>query len=304
MPADTPPTDRRPTVSVITPSFNQGRFLGATLRSVAGQDYPILEHQVVDGGSTDETLEVLRAAARPGLHWVSERDRGQAHAVNKGIARTRGDIVAWINSDDVYYPGAIGAAADYLAGHPEVDVLYGAADHLDEAGAVLAPYPTEAFDLAQLHQTCFICQPATFFRRACVARFGLLDERLHYCLDYEYWLRLARGGARFAFLPRKLAGSRLHAATKTLSGRVASHRETIEMFLRLQGRVPESWLLGYASVTVAERVDRARHPRVFAARGAVAALLAALRWNHWISARLLRLLFARLLRGRAGAELG
>jgi glycosyltransferase involved in cell wall biosynthesis len=290
----------RLTVSVVTPSLDQGRFLGQTLQSVAAQDFPILEHQVIDGGSTDETLAVLRAAARPGLRWVSERDRGQAQAVNKGIARTTGDIIAWINSDDVYYPGALAAAAGFLAAHPEVDVVYGAADHIDAQGAVLSAYPTAEFDLRRLHEFCFLCQPATFFRRSCITRFGLLDERLHYCMDYEYWLRLGRSGARFAFLPVKLAGSRLHPDTKTLGARVAVHREIIDMFRRMQGRVPANWLLGYAAAVVGRRVDRNRHPGWFSAATLVAGLLATLRWNHGVAPDLLGALRARFAQLRSG----
>jgi glycosyltransferase involved in cell wall biosynthesis len=292
------------TVSVITPSLNQGRFLGLTLQSVATQDYPALEHWVIDGASSDQSLDVLRAAARPGLSWVSERDRGQAHAVNKGIARSSGDIIAWINSDDVYCPGALGAAARFLAAHPQVDVLYGLADHIDEQGALLSAYPTQPFELGRLHEFCFLCQPATFFRRSCIARFGLLDERLHYCMDYEYWLRLGRSGAVFAYLSVKLAGSRLHADTKTLGARVAVHREIIDMFLRLQGRVPANWLLGYAGAVVGQRVERQRHPWWFAAGTLAATLIAALRWNRGISAALLAALGKRWAELRSDTSRG
>jgi glycosyltransferase involved in cell wall biosynthesis len=294
----------RPTVSVVTPSLNQGRFIGATLHSVVEQDYPGLEHQVIDGGSKDETLAVLRAAARPSLAWVSENDRGQAHALNKGIARTSGEIIAWINSDDVYYPGAISAAAGFLEQHPQVDVVYGAADHIDESGAVLADYPTEPFDLERLSEVCFICQPAAFFRRSCVTRYGPFDERLHYCMDYEFWLRLARAGATFAYLPVKLAGSRLHKDAKTLSARVAIQRETIEMFRRLEGRVPEHWLLDYAHAEASARVDRTRHPWAFYARAGALALYAYLRWPHRASPALRRDLRARFRARLLGALRG
>lgn len=304
MTAETRPPGARLTVSVVTPSLNQGRFIGATLRSVSAQDHPVLEHQVIDGGSTDETLAVLRAAARPGLGWVSESDRGQAHALNKGIARTRGDIIAWINSDDVYYPGALSAAAGFLEQHPEVDVVYGAADHIDESGAVLGDYPTEPFDPQRLAEVCFICQPATFFRRRCIERYGLFDERLHYCMDYEYWLRLARAGATFAYLPVKLAGSRLHAEAKTLRARVAIRREIIDVFRRLQGRVPEHWLLDYAHACASARVDRARHPWAFLGLAGALSLAAYLRWPHVPSAELRRALFARWRARFLGAARG
>lgn len=246
----------RPSVSVITPSLNQARFLGRTLRSVAGQGLPDLDHFVVDGGSTDGTLDVLRAAARPGLRWVSEPDRGQAQAVNKGISGTSGEIIAWINSDDIYYPGTIAGVLDHFAANPEVDVVYGAAQHIDADDAVIDRYPTRAFDAGRLRQVCFICQPAAFFRRRCVATSGPLDERLQYCMDYEFWLRLARAGARFSYLPRVLSGSRLHRDAKTLRARPAVHREVVDMFRRTTGSVPLRWLLGRARESLVERLRR------------------------------------------------
>lgn len=272
----------RLTVSVVTPSWNQGRFLGRTLGSVAQQSWPVLEHLVIDGGSTDETLDVLRAAPA-GLRWVSEPDRGQAHAVNKGIAASSGDIIAWINSDDVYYPGALETAARFLAQNPQVDVVYGDADHIDAAGAVTEDYPTRDFDLAALYHGCFICQPAAFFRRRVVGAYGPLDERLHYCMDYEFWLRLARAGARFAHIPVKLAGSRLHADAKTLRYREPVFREINDMFGRMLGRVPDEWLWNYANIAVGRRIDAARQPRRYAAALAARALGAAWRWNRRVS---------------------
>jgi len=279
-------------VSVVTPSLNQGRFIGRTLQSVADQGPVVGEHYVVDGGSTDATVALLQAAPGP-VRWLSEADGGQADAVNKAIAGTGGDIIAWINSDDIYYPGAIARVVRYFAEHPEVDVVYGCADHIDEHDAVIAPYPVEPFALERLYQTCFICQPAAFFRRRCIATHGALDERLHFCMDYEFWLRLARGGARFAFLPERLAGSRFYADTKTLRSRPAVHREIITMFLRMLGRVPDRWLWGYASVCVAERYDRQRQPLRFALAAAAATLVAALRWNRGVSPAMMKALLAR-----------
>jgi glycosyltransferase involved in cell wall biosynthesis len=298
--AELPP----PTLSVVTPSRNQGRFLARTLASVALQDYPALEHQVIDGASTDETLDVLRAAARPGLSWVSESDRGQAHAVNKGIARSRGEIIAWINSDDVYLAHAFATVARFFLAHPEVDVVYGQADRIDADDRTLAPYPTAPFDPLRLHDVVLICQPAAFFRRRCVERFGMLDERLKYCMDYEFWLRLARGGARFAYLPARLAASRLHRDTETQGARVAGHREIIDMFLRLQGRVPTNWLLGYAGALVGRHLDRQRHPRGYAAAAAAGSVLAALRWNHTLPWDLPALARAQWARARSGGADG
>jgi len=296
----------RLSVSVITPSLNQGRYIRRTLQSVAAQNWPALEHYVVDGGSTDETLSVLKAGP-PGMRWVSGPDRGQAHAVNKGIAATTGDVIAWINSDDVYYPGAIEKAVSFLSEHPEVDVVFGEADHIDADNAVIEAYPTEPFDLPRLFQTCFICQPAAFFRRRCVGAYGLLDERLHYCMDYEYWLRLARAGARFSYLPSKLAGSRLHQDTKTLRARAAVHREINDMLRRMLGAVPDLWLWNYAHVTVGMRTDRDAHPTRFSLEVNAATVLAALRWNHGISGEMRATLLERARRAllrRIGRRVG
>jgi glycosyltransferase involved in cell wall biosynthesis len=278
--------------SVVTPSFNQGRFIERTLRSVAAQrqDLPpgvTVEHVVYDGGSTDETLAVLRAFA-PAVRWVSGRDGGQADAVNRAIRATDGDVVGWLNSDDVYYPGALARVAAFLQQHPQVDVVYGMADHIDVDDRPFEPYPSREWDFERLRETCFICQPALFLRRRATERAGLLDERLHYCMDYEYWLRLGKGGARFAYLPAKLAGSRLYGENKTLGARVQVHREINDMMLRTFGRVPESWIYNYAHAVVDESISRERQPQRFARAVAWRSLGAALRWNRVPSRALCR----------------
>jgi glycosyltransferase involved in cell wall biosynthesis len=271
--------------SVITPSFNQGRFIGRTLASVVQQSGAQIEHMVVDGGSTDETVEVL-GRFDAGVRWVSERDRGQTDAINKGIRATSGDVIGWLNSDDIYYDGAIAAAAAFLANRPDVDVVYGLADHIGADDEYLEDYPSEPWRLERLKETCFICQPTIFFRRRVVEQFGMLDERLHYCMDYEYWIRLGRAGVRFALIGQKLAGSRMYGENKTLGARTKVHAEINDMMKRAFGKVPERWLTNYAHALVDGRLDRRVQPARYSREVAIESLRAAFRWNGAPSLRM------------------
>lgn len=272
-------------VSIVTPSFNQGQFIERTLQSVASQTGAEIEHVVFDGGSTDNTVEVLKRFSPP-VRWVSEKDGGQTDAVNQGIRATDGEIIGWLNSDDIYYPGAIARVVAYFAAHPEVDVVYGMADHIDLDDKAFENYPTEPWDFARLHETCFICQPALFFRRRVVDKHGPLEESLNYCMDYEYWLRLGKAGVRFAYLEDKLAGSRLYADNKTLGARVKVHKEINDMLKKLLGKVPDRWLFNYAHVVVESRVDRQFQPRFFVFQVGLRSILASFRWNRSLSAYL------------------
>ncbi len=272
--------------SIVTPSYNQGEFIERTLQSVLSQEGVTLEYVIFDGGSRDLTVDILKQyGAKHGdrLRWTSEKDRGQTHAVNKGIKSTSGEIIGWLNSDDIYYPGSLRAVADYFAAHPEVDVLYGSADHIDADDRHINPYPVEPWNFQRMLETCIICQPAAFFRRHVVETHGLLNESLQYCMDYEFWLRLGAAGITFECMERKLAGSRMYAQNKTLGARRSVHAEINGMMKRKFGRVPESWLLNYAHIVAEESFERRKNPRLFVYTFGFQALLAELRWNKRLS---------------------
>jgi glycosyltransferase involved in cell wall biosynthesis len=203
-----------PLVSVVTPSLNQGRYLDATIRSVLEQDYPNVEHVVVDGGSTDETLDVLRRYEH--VRWVSEPDRGQSHALNKGFALAGGAILGWINADDVYLPGAISACVDTLRS-TDAALVHGGWSQMDESGALLREVPPVPFDYRlQLEVRNGVSQPGSFFTREAFDAVGGIDESYRYAMDYELWLRI---GARYDVrqVDRILAAYRLHPGSKTVA---------------------------------------------------------------------------------------
>jgi glycosyltransferase involved in cell wall biosynthesis len=238
--------------SIITPSFCQGRFIERTIQSVLSQGLSLTEYEYVvcDGGSQDETLDILKRYESQ-IRWISEPDKGQADAVNKGIAMTTGDIIAWINSDDVYYPGAFEAVRAVFESHPDVQVVYGDADHIDENDQVLDAYPTETWKYERLKTTCYLCQPAVFFRRHLIKELGSIDDSLRYCMDYELWLRFGQHYP-FYYLYKKLAGSRLYSSNKTLGQRVLFHQEINKMLLQKLGSVPHRWIFAYAYVKITE----------------------------------------------------
>ena len=290
-------------VSIVAPSLNQGRFIERSILSVLNQEHPGLEYLVVDGGSTDETLSILRRY-EGALRWVSEPDRGQADAVNKGLLAATGDVIGWLNSDDVYRPKAVETVCAFLAARPDIDVVYGEADLIDEHDQVLGRYYTRPWNRARLRDTDFLCQPAVFFRRRVIEHYGLLDDQLQYCMDYEYWLRLAFGGARFAYLQPILAGSRLYPSNKTLGDRLRVHREINRVLCSYYGRVPDRWVLNHAHTLI--ELDPKAHAAgraVYVSRVARRALGLSLEWNHtvspWLAMTALRMLAGALVkRGR------
>jgi len=204
-------------VSIVTPSFNQAPYLEATIQSVLGQGYPRLEYIIIDGGSTDGSLEIIRRYARRLAHWSSEPDSGQTEAINKGFARAKGEILAWLNSDDLYHPEAVREAVEFLERHPEIGLVYGDADFVDDAGEVVGRFPARQTSLARLRRGyVHIPQQASFFRASLWRLVGPLDPTFYFAMDYDLWVRIA-ALSPLAYHRRPWAGFRLHRDAKTLS---------------------------------------------------------------------------------------
>ncbi len=205
-------------VSIVTPSYNQARYLEETMRSVLEQDYPQIEYIVVDGGSTDGSVDVIKKYAQRLGYWVSEKDRGQTDALNKGFAQAHGDILAWINSDDTFEPGAVAAAVKALDEHPDAAAVYGETNFIDENGRVIGRFPAAQTDYRRLRQGyVHVPQQATFFRADLWKKVGPLDPSFYFAMDYDLWVRLARE-APLVYLPGRLwANFRLHSDAKTIA---------------------------------------------------------------------------------------
>jgi glycosyltransferase involved in cell wall biosynthesis len=214
-----------PLVSIVTPSLNHGRFIQENIESVRAQDYPRIEHLVLDGGSTDQTLEIL---ARHGkrIRWVSEPDRGQTAALNRGFRMASGEIVSWLNTDDILLPGAVSAVVETFRANPHVGMVYGDGELMDAAGRRLLPFRfTEPFNLPRLVEvSAFILQPAAFVRLEVLRSVDYLDERLSWCMDWDLWIRIGQRHA-VGFLPRPLARVRIHPDSKTSRGGLPKIRE-------------------------------------------------------------------------------
>jgi glycosyltransferase involved in cell wall biosynthesis len=270
-------------VSVITPSYNQGQFIERTINSVAIQRENLagniqLEHIIFDACSTDKTIDILKKSAHP-ITWFSEKDNGQAHAVNKGIMHSDGEIIGWLNSDDIYFPDAINKVVNYFKLNPDVDVVYGMAYHIDINDNSFELYPTKPWDFKNLQTDCFICQPAVFFKRSILSKAGLLDESLDYCMDYEFWIRLSIFGAKFGYMQEVLAGSRMYSDNKTLRAKVAVHKEINDMLKKHLSYVPMKAIINYAYVVVGESIDKSKEPYRFAFKLLTTSFASASLWN-------------------------
>lgn len=208
---------RLPFVSIITPSFNQGKFIKETIESVLSQNFKDIEHIVVDGGSTDETLTILKEYSKldERLRFISEPDNGQSHAINKGLKMAKGNIIGWLNSDDTYLPGAINYAVQAFNNRQEYSMVYGNANITDENNQLIMPFNARYVKLSDLFRKCPLSQPAVFMKKKMLDELGGLDEKLDFCMDYDLWIRIAKNGYKMGKIPAVLANSRFYRESKS-----------------------------------------------------------------------------------------
>lgn len=211
-----------PRISIITPSFNQAQYIEQTIESVLSQNYPNLEYMIVDGGSTDGAVDIIRRYEKHLAYWVSEKDRGQSHAINKGLERVTGEIIAYLNSDDFYLPGTLAAVADYFSRHNDVDLIHGRCRTVDVNGNKIGERSgsiTRYDEILDLWDVWWnfrnFVQPEVFWTRRITRKIGPINESLHWVMDYEYWLRILREGSRVGSIDAELASFRLQPNQKS-----------------------------------------------------------------------------------------
>jgi glycosyltransferase involved in cell wall biosynthesis len=228
-------SDQLPLVSIVTPSYNQARYLEKTILSVLEQDYPRIEYLVIDGGSTDGSLEIIQNYADRLAFWVSEPDSGQTEAINKGFDRAQGEILAYLNSDDVYQKGAVFEAVHYMQAHPEIGMVYGDANYIDEQGELLGRFPAAQTDYRRLRSGyVHVPQQAAFFRARLWRMVGPLDPSFYFAMDYDLWVRIA-ALTPIHYHPRLWAAFRLHGDTKTIATADRCWPEMMRVHRRLGG---------------------------------------------------------------------
>lgn len=226
-------------VSIVTPSFNHGEFIEEAILSVLNQDFPNIEYIIIDGGSTDNSVEVIKKYEHQIAHWVSEPDGGQTQAINKGLKIAKGDIFSWLNSDDLLLPGAISAIVECFQQHPEAGFVYGDYHMIDQSGQTLYKRMVSDYDYGVLvYGRSLITQPASFFTRYVLEDIGYLDEQYDFCMDLEFWIRAAAHDIIFQPLRVPIAANRLHRKTKTFTQHaklIEQHRQIVKKYSNIWG---------------------------------------------------------------------
>lgn len=226
-----------PLVSIVTPSYNQDRYLTKTIESVLNQSYPNIEYIIIDGGSQDNSVDIIKKYQDQITYWISKPDRGQTDAINKGFSRATGDVYAWLNSDDTYEEEAVAEAVSFLQSHPDIGLVYGDANFINSDGRVIGKFNAKQTNYNRLRRGgVYIPQQASFWRGELWQKVGPLDPQYYFAMDYDLWIRLARI-TELRYIPKLWANFRLHEDTKTIS---ADDRCWPEM-LKIHRRDGGSW---------------------------------------------------------------
>jgi len=227
-----------PLVSIVTPSYNQAKFLERTIQSVLDQDYPNLEYYVIDGGSNDGSVEIIKRYQDRLAGWLSENDQGQTDAINKGFSLCQGEIMAWLNSDDIYLPGAISSAVNFLQENTGVGMVYGDTDLIDRDGRLIGKFNAQQTSYQRMMRGgVYIPQPAAFWRRDLWEQAGPLDPSLYFAMDYDLWVKFAKI-SNIRYNPQTWAAFRIHSEGKTTLADVRCWPEMKRVFRREGG----SWI--------------------------------------------------------------
>lgn len=230
----------RPVITVVVPSLNQGQFLEPALTSIFQQNIAV-EVFVLDGGSTDESMDILGRWAPDLAGWRSHQDDGQSAAINEGILMGTAPYVCWLNSDDFWFPGQLKHLLEMFDGYPDVPMVYGRVQNLDDLTGRTSQVWTEKFDESRLARRCIISQPATLIRRDAWIKVGGLNPDLKMAMDYDLWWRLYRQCGEPVFVDKLIAVNRQHSDTKTQSQRVSHYREAMQVVKEYSGSVPLKW---------------------------------------------------------------
>ena len=233
-----------PKVGISTPSYNMAHYIEQTIDSVLSQDYPHIDYVVMDGGSKDNTVEILKKYGDR-IRWRSERDNGQADAINKGWHNVSGDLYTFLNADDTYLPGAVSTMAKHFREKPHAGMIYGEAYHTRENGEIIDRYHTQPFEFSTLSQNCYICQPAAFMSRQAFVEVGMINASMQFSIDYELWMRIAKSYPVFK-VDDYIATSRMYMDNKTLSSRRRVYQESIGVVKHHYDYVPHEWVNAYA----------------------------------------------------------
>lgn len=263
-----------PKITIVTPSYNQGQFIERTIKSVLDQQYPNLEYIVMDGGSTDDTVSVLKKYDKK-IIWVSKKDKGQTHAINKGLKKASGSILAYLNSDDTYQPGTFLRIGEFFATHPHAYFVYGHGRLIDSKDKEVGFYNDSPTSRAKLFEQCNISQPTCFWRRELLDTIGFFDESFQFTMDYEYWVRVAKQYHLY-YLRDVLANTRIHPDAKTSAFTHKLHTEALRVVQTHYGRVHYDWIFTYTDSSFTGEKNSKAYFRYMVTRS----LLNFIRYNH------------------------